>query len=84
MPKLNTVVAVYATHPQAEEALRAFNGSGFDMKKLSIVGKEYHTEEHVIGYYNTGDRMMFWGTRGALWEDSGACCSARRSFSSRA
>ena len=37
------------------------------MKKLSIVGKEYHTEEHVVGYYNTGDRMMFWGKRGAFW-----------------
>jgi len=27
------------------------------MKKLSIVGKDYHTEEHPSGYYNTGDRM---------------------------
>ena len=24
MQKINTVVAVYSTHPQAEEALRAF------------------------------------------------------------
>ena len=31
------------------------------MKKLSIVGKDYHTDEHVVGYYNTGDRMMYWG-----------------------
>ena len=37
------------------------------MKKLSIVGKDYHTEEHVIGFYNTGDRMKFWGKRGAFW-----------------
>jgi len=29
------------------------------MKKLSIVGKDYHTEEHVAGYYNIGDRMKF-------------------------
>jgi hypothetical protein len=52
MQKLNAVVAVYSTHPQAEEALRAFEGSGFDMKKLSIVGKDYHTEENVVGFYN--------------------------------
>jgi hypothetical protein len=63
----DTVVAVYDTHPRAEEALRAFQSSGFDMKKLSIVGKDYHTEEHVIGFYNAGDRMMFWGKRGAFW-----------------
>ena len=67
MEKINSVVAVYGTHPQAEEALRAFQSTGFDMKKLSIVGKDYHTEEHVIGFYNAGDRMKFWGKRGAFW-----------------
>ena len=67
MEKMNSAVAVYATHPQAEEALRAFQETGFDMKKLSIVGKDYHSEEHVIGFYNAGDRMKFWGKRGAFW-----------------
>jgi hypothetical protein len=65
--KINTVVAVYGTHPQAEEALRALQNTGFDMKRISIVGKDYHTEEHVIGFYNAGDRMKFWGKRGAFW-----------------
>lgn len=37
------------------------------MKKLSIVGKDYHTEEDVVGYYNTGDRMKKWGKMGAFW-----------------
>ena len=67
MQKTNSVVAVYSSHPQAEEAVRAFQGSGFDMKKLSIVGKDYHSEEHVIGFYNAGDRMKFWGKAGAMW-----------------
>ena len=67
MQKINNVVAVYGTHPEAEKALRAFQNSGFDMKKLSIVGKDYHSEEHVIGFYNAGDRMKFWGKRGAFW-----------------
>ena len=67
MQKINAVVAVYSTHSQAEEALHAFQSSGFDMKKLSIVGKDYHTEDHVIGFYNAGDRMKFWGKRGAFW-----------------
>jgi hypothetical protein len=67
MQKLDTIVAVYSTHAQAEEAIRAFQSSGFDMKKLSIVGKDYHSEEHVIGFYNAGDRMKVWGKRGAFW-----------------
>ena len=37
------------------------------MKKLSIVGKDYHSEEQVVGYYTTGDRMMYWGKLGAFW-----------------
>jgi len=67
MEKSNTVVALYSTHSQAEEAITAFKGSDFDMKKLSIVGKHYHSEEQVVGFYNTGDRMKFWGKRGAFW-----------------
>ena len=34
------------------------------MKKLSIIGKEYHTEEHAVGFYNAGDRVRYWGKLG--------------------
>ncbi len=67
MPQVNSVVAIYDTHSQAEEAVKDLQRSGYDMKKLSIVGKDYHTDEHVVGYYNTGDRMMYWGKIGAFW-----------------
>jgi uncharacterized membrane protein len=67
MPKLNSTVAVFASHEQAESAIRELQRDGFDMKKLSIVGKDFHTEEHVVGYYNTGDRMAYWGKLGAFW-----------------
>ena len=65
--KANSVVAVYQSHQQAEEAIRELQKDGFDMKKLSIVGKDYHTDEHVVGYYTTCDRMTYWGTSGAFW-----------------
>lgn len=32
-----------------------------------IAGRDYHTDEHVIGYYNAGDRIKFWGKEGAFW-----------------
>jgi len=67
MSEKNSVVAIFESHNQAEDAVRELQKSGFDMKKLSIVGKDYHTEEHVVGYYNTGDRMMYWGKLGAFW-----------------
>lgn len=67
MTKENAVVAVYHSHTAAEEAIQQLQRASFDMKKLSIVGKDYHTEDHVVGYYNAGDRMQYWGKWGAFW-----------------
>src|ERR1700684_1090596 len=63
----NSVVAVYRTHTEADQALKELQSGGVDMHKLSIVGKGYHTEEHAVGYYNVGDRMKYWGKLGAFW-----------------
>src|ERR1700739_4291032 len=67
MTKEDAIVAVYNSHGEAEEAVAQLQRAGFDMKKLSIVGKDYHTEENVVGYYNAGDRMKYWGSMGAFW-----------------
>ena len=67
MTKNNAVVAIYASHLEAEEAVKELQHAAFDMKKLSIVGREYQTDEHVVGYYNAGDRMKYWGKLGAFW-----------------
>ncbi len=45
------VIAVYDTHPEAEAAVGELQRAGFDMKKLSFVGKDYHTDEQVVGYW---------------------------------
>ncbi len=67
MSKQNSVVGIYNTHTDAEAAVKELQKSGFEMKKLSVVGKDYHTEENVVGFYNAGDRMKFWGKLGAFW-----------------
>jgi len=67
MSDTSSAVAIYDTHAQAEEAVKELQRSGFDMTKMSIVGKDYHTDEHVVGYYTTGDRMKYWGKMGAAW-----------------
>jgi len=67
MSDRNSVVAIFDSHTQAEAAVKELQRSGFDIKKLSIVGKDYHTDEQVVGYYNTGDRMRYWGKQGAFW-----------------
>jgi len=67
MNEQNAVVAIFHTHTEAEASIKELQHAGFDMKKLSIVGKDIHTEEHVVGYYNAGDRMKVWGKLGAFW-----------------
>jgi uncharacterized membrane protein len=67
MSNVESVVAVYHTHSQAEDGVKELQRAGIDMHSLSIVAKDYHTDEQVVGYYNVGDRMKRWGKTGAFW-----------------
>jgi hypothetical protein len=63
----NSIVAIFKEHSAAENAVKELRNADFDIKKLSIVGREYHTEDEVVGFYNAGDRMKFWGKWGGFW-----------------
>jgi len=65
--KESSAVGVFNSHSDAESAVKELQRAGYNMKKLSVVGKDYHSEENVIGYYNTGDRMATWGKFGLFW-----------------
>jgi hypothetical protein len=67
MERADIVVARFPDHSDAETAVKTLAQAGFDMKQLSIVGRGYHTEEQAVGFYNAGDRIVFWGKLGALW-----------------
>jgi hypothetical protein len=67
MSETNSVIATYDSHEDADKAVQELAKSGFDVTKLSIAGKDAHTEEQVTGYYNTGERMKHWGKTGAFW-----------------
>jgi hypothetical protein len=47
------------------------------MKSLSIVGRDTHTEEHVVCYYTAGDRMKHWGGEEHFGAGYGDCFSDR-------
>lgn len=67
MTEPNSTIAIYDTHTFAEEAIKALRDARFEMKDLSIIGKDFTTEEHAVGFYNSGDRMKYWGKLGAFW-----------------
>jgi hypothetical protein len=60
-------VALYDQHGLAENAVKTLQRAGFDMKKISIIGKDYETEEHVMGFFNAGDRARVFGKYGVFW-----------------
>jgi hypothetical protein len=61
------VAGVYKNHTAVEVAVMELQKAGLDMKTLSVAGKDYHSDEHVVAYYNTGERMKAWGEIGGFW-----------------
>jgi uncharacterized membrane protein len=66
-PKEGSVVAVYDSHTSAELAIRSLTDAGIDPGRLSIVGKDSLSQAHAAGVSHHGERLRFWGARGALW-----------------
>jgi len=65
--KVDMAVAVFPTHDLADEAIKQLQKAGFKMANLSIIGKDYQTEEHPIGFFNVADQAKFWGKKAAFW-----------------
>lgn len=63
----NAAVAVFKSHALADAAIKELAAAEFDVRKISIIGRGLHSEEHIAGFYNTTDRVMFWGKNGAFW-----------------
>lgn len=58
---------IFDSHVKADDAIQSLARAGFDVTKLSLVGKGYHTLEHPVGFYTAGDRIKAWGGTGAFW-----------------
>jgi len=68
---------LYNRHADAEAALHELHDEGFPIETLSIIGREYHIEEYVVGYYNTGEGMQYWASSVPFDAVSGDCSWAR-------
>jgi hypothetical protein len=62
-----SVIAVFGEHQEADAAVKKLSKAGIAIENLSVVGRGYHSDEKVIGFYNLGDRIKFWGKRGVFW-----------------
>ncbi len=64
-PVATRVVAVYPDHESAEDAVRRLLKEGFDMKDVSIVGRDFQVTEEPIGFVSTGDFAKIGAATGA-------------------
>src|SRR5882762_1584235 len=52
---MESIVAVYKTHEEAEEAVRKLERGGIPIRKISIIGRDFQVREDVQGYYRPSD-----------------------------
>ncbi len=67
MALASVLVAVFDSHDQVDAAVKSLARADFDTRSLSVVGKDCEIDEHVLGFYDPGDRVKFWGKLGAFW-----------------
>ncbi|MBW4444826.1 MAG: general stress protein [Plectolyngbya sp. WJT66-NPBG17] len=69
MSDKHEAVSIFPSHVEAEAAVLELQRAGFDMRKISIIGKDYQTTEHVRGFFTWKDTAKagakeagYWGT----------------------
>jgi hypothetical protein len=66
-PRTDSIVAVLNTHTEVQAIAKELQKVRFDMKKLSVVARDCHAEEGVVGYYNTNGKVRYCGDLGTFW-----------------
>jgi hypothetical protein len=61
------LVAVYRDHVQVQRALEKLDHSNSDLRRVCVVGTDYHVRENVWGHYATGRTFQAWGELGCFW-----------------
>jgi hypothetical protein len=63
MKSTEAIIAVGPGHQAAGTAVKRPAQAGLEMMNVSVLGKGYHSEEEVGGFYNSGDRIRLWAPR---------------------
>ncbi|OGF45310.1 MAG: hypothetical protein A2231_11315 [Candidatus Firestonebacteria bacterium RIFOXYA2_FULL_40_8] len=59
----NSLVVVFKSHKEADEGLKELQKSGFDMKKLSVIGKDHYAKTGVSAHYVVNEKPKFFGSQ---------------------
>jgi hypothetical protein len=67
MPTENATVVVYDSPEKAESALRELKSAGFDLKSVSVAGRDGEGQDSAACLYEPGAGMRCWGKAGTFW-----------------
>ncbi len=60
----HAIAAIYKSNADVELALEELHLSGFDMKNLSVIGRDYHTDEDILE-----EQTRYWGKMGSFYDE---------------
>jgi uncharacterized membrane protein len=63
----HTIIGHFPSHLEAEKAVIDLQAEGFDMQKLSVIGKDYQTSEQVRGFLTWKDTAKGGAAGGGYW-----------------
>jgi len=67
MASENVTVAIYETPGEAAWALQELREAGFDVRNLSVAGKDSGAGQSAVCYYRTGGEVRYLGELGSFW-----------------
>jgi hypothetical protein len=67
LTQTDQLLAEFETHLEAERAIRDLNQAGIPFENISIIGRDYQSQDQPIGYITMGDRVIAWSKLGAFW-----------------
>jgi hypothetical protein len=67
MIKENAAVSICANPDQLQGAVVELKKFGFDIKRISVVGKAYEKKQELTAYYEQGDTLKCWGKQSDFW-----------------
>ena len=77
MPGDYILVVTYKDHIAGEKCIRRMQNIGFDMQKLSFLGRDYRSADRLVGRYRSNDNTKYWENLSAV---GGSAWGALSSF----
>jgi hypothetical protein len=67
-PQKNAFTVVCRGHAEVETAIARLHSHGFDMKAVSVIGRDIPPEREVVACYRIDGSFRYRGALGAFWE----------------